>query len=70
VAGQVRQAISVVKKRAGRHEKTVRELRIQPPGVVVGRQLIEFTGVLTGQLLYLGKESPNGGNPESGGPHG
>ncbi|HEY8019452.1 MAG TPA: ATPase domain-containing protein [Thermoanaerobaculia bacterium] len=54
VAGEVRQAISVVKKRTGRHEKTVRELRIEPPGLRVGRRLSEFTGVLTGQPVYTG----------------
>ncbi|HEY8022554.1 MAG TPA: ATPase domain-containing protein [Thermoanaerobaculia bacterium] len=55
-AGEVRQAISVVKKRTGRHERTVRELRIEAPGVRVGRQLTEFSGVLAGQLVYAGGE--------------
>jgi len=55
-AGQVRQAISVVKKRTGRHEKTVRELRVEPPGLRVGRQLTDFTGVLTGGPVYTGGE--------------
>ena len=54
-AGEVRQAISVVKKRTGTHEKTIRELRIEPPkGIRVGRQLAEFTGVLTGNPVYTG----------------
>jgi len=66
-AGRVRHAISVVKKRTGAHEKTVRELRLQPPGVQVGRQLTEFTGVLTGNLVYTGGELlPNGDHPERG----
>jgi circadian clock protein KaiC len=69
-AGQVRHAISVVKKRTGQHEKTVRELRVQAPGIHVGRQLTEFTGVLTGQLVYTAEEPLNGRRPEDGGGHG
>ncbi len=36
--GEVRQAISVVKKRTGHHEKSVRELQLGPRGVTVGRR--------------------------------
>ena len=50
--GQVRQAISVVKKRTGPHERSVRELRISDHGLRVGRELREFHGVLTGRLEY------------------
>jgi circadian clock protein KaiC len=56
--GEVRHAISVVKKRTGAHEKSVRELRIGPPGFRVGRQLREFQGVLTGQPVYTGENDP------------
>ncbi len=56
--GQVRQAISVVKKRTGSHERSVRELRIGDHGLRVGRELREFHGVLTGQLSYLGEAQP------------
>ncbi len=56
--GEVRHAISVVKKRTGAHEKSVRELRIGPPGFKVGRQLREFNGVLTGQPVYTGANDP------------
>jgi circadian clock protein KaiC len=56
--GQVRQAISMVKKRAGVHERSVRELRISDQGLRVGRELREFQGVLSGQLAYLGESKP------------
>ena len=55
--GQVRQAISVVKKRTGRHERSVRELRLGP-GVRVGDQLREFSAILSGQPLYTGNVGP------------
>ena len=56
--GQVRQAISMVKKRAGSHERSVRELRISDQGLRLGRELREFQGVLSGQLAYLGEPKP------------
>lgn len=54
-AGSLRQAISVVKKRSGAHERTIRELRLGP-GVRVGQPLREFQGVLGGSPTYLGSE--------------
>ncbi|HVG09119.1 MAG TPA: ATPase domain-containing protein [Thermoanaerobaculia bacterium] len=56
--GEVRQAISTVKRRGGRHERSIRELRIDPDGIQVGRQLREFHGVLTGRLQYTGEAGP------------
>lgn len=56
--GQVRQAISAVKRRKGDHERSVRELRIAPEGVQVGRELREFHGVLSGRLEYTGGAGP------------
>lgn len=56
--GQVRQAMSVLKKRSGPHEQTIREFRIQPGGIAVGEPLRAFQGVLTGVPLYSGGESP------------
>lgn len=47
-AGRIRRAISVVKKRTGSHEDTIRELRIDAGGVRVGSPLDAFRGVLTG----------------------
>lgn len=46
--GSVRKAISVVKKRPGRHETTIREFSLTAGGVSVGAPLGAFQGVLTG----------------------
>src|SRR6185295_3669625 len=50
--GEVRQALSVVKKRSGRHERTIRELSMGETGIKVGRPLREFHGVLSGSPTY------------------
>jgi circadian clock protein KaiC len=47
-AGQIRQALSVVKKRSGMHERTIRELFLENGKVRVGNPLSQFEGVLTG----------------------
>ena len=46
--GAVRKAISVIKKRSGPHENTLRELTLTERGIVLGKPLVEFEGVLTG----------------------
>lgn len=56
--GEVRQAISVMKKRGGAHERTIREFRIDRGGVRVGETLREFRGVLTGVPVYEGASGP------------
>lgn len=48
VQGEVRQVISVIKKRGGAHERTIREFRMQAGGIIVGEPLRSFRGVLTG----------------------
>lgn len=53
-AGKVRKSISVLKKRYGRHEDTIRELDFSEKGVHVGPPLTEFTGVLSGRPEYIG----------------
>jgi circadian clock protein KaiC len=53
-AGAVRNAISVVKRRAGSHERTIREFSLGSTGITVGRPLTEFHGVLTGVPTYTG----------------
>ncbi|HWB98422.1 MAG TPA: ATPase domain-containing protein [Bryobacteraceae bacterium] len=53
--GLVRQAVSVVKKRRGGHERSIREMRITPEGLRVGEVLRNFRGVLTGVPEYRGK---------------
>lgn len=53
--GSLHLAISVVKKRHGGHEKTIRELRLLPDGVAVGAPLHAFRGVLTGNPDFVGR---------------
>ena len=53
--GEVRQAISVLKKRTGKHERTIREFRIDQGGIQLGEPLADFHGVLTGIPIYHGK---------------
>ncbi|HEY2066713.1 MAG TPA: ATPase domain-containing protein [Gemmatimonadaceae bacterium] len=56
--GSVRQAISVVKKRSGSHEHTIRECRVESGGIKVGAPLRDFQGVLTGVPHYFGAQGP------------
>jgi circadian clock protein KaiC len=56
--GAVRQAISVIKKRSGDHERTIREFSLGPGGVVVGEPLAGFHGVLTGVPMMSGQKKP------------
>jgi circadian clock protein KaiC len=56
--GHVRKAISVVKKRTGPHETTIRELAIGPGRIRVGEPLTEFRGVMTGVPEYRGPYDP------------
>lgn len=53
-AGAIRRAVSVVKKRTGAHEDSIRELRLAAGGITVGKSLSEFQGVLTGVPSYVG----------------
>ncbi|HYV97339.1 MAG TPA: ATPase domain-containing protein [Gemmatimonadaceae bacterium] len=46
--GEVRQAISVMKKRSGEHERTIREFRLERGRIAFGEPLRDFRGVLTG----------------------
>jgi circadian clock protein KaiC len=52
--GEIRQAISVVKKRGGEHERTIREFRLTGGHIQVGEPLRDFSGVLTGVPAYNG----------------
>jgi circadian clock protein KaiC len=52
--GCIRKAVSIIKKRSGPHEGTVRELSMSERGVTVGGPLDQFQGVLTGVPTYLG----------------
>jgi circadian clock protein KaiC len=53
-AGTVRQSLSVVKKRSGPHERTIRELILANGAVKVGPPLHDFEGVLSGHPRYIG----------------
>jgi circadian clock protein KaiC len=44
----VRRAISVLKKRSGAHESTIRELRFSSEGIQIGEPLAGFKGILSG----------------------
>jgi circadian clock protein KaiC len=57
--GRVRRAMSVVKKRTGSHEDTIREYQIHSNrGITVGEPLVEFQGVLRGVPTYVGRSAP------------
>jgi circadian clock protein KaiC len=56
--GKVRRAVSVIKKRTGKHEDTIREYRISNQGLTFGGPLDEFQGVLRGVPTFVGKAAP------------
>lgn len=56
-AGKVRKAVSVVKKRTGGHENSVRELKVGPERISLSAPLTDFQGVLTGVPVYIGNNS-------------
>jgi circadian clock protein KaiC len=51
LSGELRKAVSVVKKRSGAHEKAIRPFVIGPEGLMVGPPLSEFRGILSGTPL-------------------
>lgn len=55
-AGEIRQAIAMVKKRTGNHERTIREFRLSGNGLNVGKPLVDFHGVLSGTPAYRGRD--------------
>lgn len=55
--GGMKKAISVIKKRTGAHEESLRELRIGNGGVLIGPILNEFEGIFSGVPKFIGKES-------------
>jgi len=60
--GQVKQALSVIKKRSGSHERSIRELIFENGAVRVGEPLARFRGVLTGVPTYVGGSQDLGGD--------
>lgn len=63
--GHVRRAISVVKKRSGKHELTIRELTVSEKGLEIGEPLAEFQGILTGVPTFHGDRQSLLGRRES-----
>ena len=63
--GNMRRAVSVIKKRAGRHEKTIREYSIDQDGLTVGEPLTGFQGVLRGVPNFVGQGSGLLGEPSA-----
>lgn len=68
--GTLRKAVSVLKKRTGKHENAIRELLLSGNGVTAGEPLTNFRGILTGVpttyegsagvILANGPRGPNG----------
>src|SRR3979409_841132 len=56
--GRVRRAVSIIKKRTGAHEATIRESRIDGRGLTIGAPLENFHGVLRGVPVYSGDGAP------------
>lgn len=55
--GDVRRALSVFKRRAGPHERTIRDINFSPDGIGVGPPLTQFRGVLRGEpVLEAGQD--------------
>ncbi len=58
--GEVRQAVSVIKKRGGAHERTIREFKMADGRIRVGAPLKDFRGVLTGVPVFEGADGTGG----------
>lgn len=58
MAGNVRRALSVVKKRSGDHEHSIREFRLTKNGIKVGPPLKAFSGIFSGTPHYVGDNIP------------
>lgn len=56
--GRVRRAISVLKKRSGKHEDAIREFQLTSEGVKVGPPLTQFSGIFSGTPRYAGGQQP------------
>ena len=55
--GEIRRALSVIKKRTGRHELSIREMKLHSDGISLGEPLKQFRGILTGIPIYEGKQT-------------
>jgi len=53
VRGEIKQALSVIKKRSGNHERTIRQMRVDKNGIRLGEPLRDLQGVLTGVPTFV-----------------
>ncbi|WP_439401249.1 ATPase domain-containing protein [Bradyrhizobium sp. DASA03068] len=60
LGGTVRRALSVVKKRSGNHEHTIREFRLTSAGIKLGPPLRDFSGIFSGTPHYTGPAMAEG----------
>lgn len=56
-SGSIKKAVSIIKKRTGHHENTIREYAISSGGIAVGPALEQFEGILTGVPRYTGEHN-------------
>jgi circadian clock protein KaiC len=63
--GELRQAISVLKKRSGKHERAIRALSFQDGSITVGPPLRNFQGVMTGVPQAIGESRLPAGGPRT-----
>ncbi|HLZ46964.1 MAG TPA: ATPase domain-containing protein [Gemmatimonadales bacterium] len=56
--GEVRIAVSVIKKRTGVHERTIRELSFEKGRITIGDPITDFVGVLSGNPQLVGQVTP------------
>jgi circadian clock protein KaiC len=54
-SGEIHQALSVIKKRSGSHERSIRELKFSQSGIAVGEPLRQFERILTGVPQFTGE---------------
>jgi circadian clock protein KaiC len=56
--GEIRQAVSIMKKRGGAHERSIREFKLEPGRIALGPPLRNYRGVLTGVPVPEGGPGP------------
>jgi circadian clock protein KaiC len=62
VSGEIRQALSVVKRRSGNHERTLRRVSFSERGIAISDPLREYRGLLTGVPAHIAETgSAHGG---------
>jgi len=64
--GKVKKAVSVLKKRSGAHEESIRELRFDRTGISVSEPLSDFHGILTGVPTPFRRDDPAAAAPAPG----